>query len=332
MRLAWAQTVRSCFPAAAMPIPGTRRASRSTSRRASGRASRIARTRFRGIRPVDYALPASDPKHWDGTYGEHGDGTPGAPHTYDLVTYLPPEAVGGKGALLFPVSRFAYNQASTNWAHKLTLDAPAWSRASTAPATANINLLGMADYDPTSKRVWIVSASGTGAYADSIAYLDFSTGVGVPGSVSLGRDYLIYSGTMRFWRGLDGTKRYLVMLSYDPRARINIIDLDAPQTGVHPVVIANVPESLGYPGSGFALGKTRGFAMHPTPDQDGAQIYDITPPADAINGTSTSHPEAAKRHQAAGGAQSDPREAAGICRIAGNRHLLHLGVRSGLRV
>ena len=41
-------------------------------------------------------------------YGEHGDGTPGAPHTYDLVTYLPPEAVGGKGALLFPVSRFAY--------------------------------------------------------------------------------------------------------------------------------------------------------------------------------------------------------------------------------
>ena len=120
------------------------------------------------------------------------------------------------------------------------------------------------------------------------------TSISAPASAFLAlcrsaKDYLVYNGTMRFWRGVDGTKRYLVMLSYDPRARINIIDLDAPQTGVHPVAVASVPQNFGYPGSGFALGKTRGFAMHPTPDQDGSQIYEITP--GAIDATWTVTPK-----------------------------------------
>jgi hypothetical protein len=229
---------------------------------------------------VDYASPPSDPKHFDRTYGEHGDGTPGAPHTYDLVTYLPPEAVGGKGALLFPVTRFAYSQSSTNWAHMLKLDAPAWSRAATAPTPSNMNYLGMSDYDPTTKRVWVVPATAAGANADSIAYLDFSSGVGVPGSVSLGGSYLVHQGTLRFWRGTDGTKRYLVWIA---NGGIFLIDLDAPQTGVHSLsVVGSLPANYG---AGFALGRTIGFAMHPTPDQDGARIYEITPPTDAIRGT-----------------------------------------------
>ena len=235
---------------------------------------------------IDTARPVGDPLRWDAVYGEHGDGTPGAPHTYDFAVYLPPEAGGGtKGSLLFPSSHYAYGSSGTAWAHKLTLDQPTWSRASTAPSLANNNLLGMSDYDPTSKRVWIVPATTTGAYVHEIAYFDFSTGIGVPGSLPLDKDYLVSGGTMRFWRGVDGTKRYLVMLSYNsPGSRLNIIDLDAPQTGVHPLTLSQTPTNFGYPGSGFTLGATRGFAMHPTPDQDGSHIYEITPPADAING------------------------------------------------
>src|SRR4030095_2320995 len=114
----------------------------------------------------------------------------------------------------------------------------------------------------------MVPATATGAYNSSIQYLDFSdgSGVGVPGSVSLGKDYLIYSGTLRFWRGTDGTKRYLVWLSNDPRSRLNLIDLAAPQTGVHALNVASPPANFGYPNSGFALGRTVGFALHPTPD------------------------------------------------------------------
>lgn len=242
---------------------------------------------------ADSARPVGDPLRWDAVYAEHGDGTPGAPHTYDLLTYLPPEAGGGpKGSMLYPGTHFAYLYGGTMWAHKLALDQPSWSRASTGPAMANSQLLGMADYDPTSKRVWIVPATTTGAYVSAIAYFDFTNGIGVPGSVALDKDYLVSSGTMRFWRGVDGTKRYLVMLSYNsPESRLNIIDLDAPLTGVHPVKLSQTPTNFGYPGSGFALGTKRGFAMHPTPDQDGSKIYEITPPADALHGIWTITPK-----------------------------------------
>jgi hypothetical protein len=245
---------------------------------------------------ADYALPASDPHHFDVPHGEHGDGTPGAPHTYDLMNYLPPDAVGGKGALLYPVSRFAYPTVSTNWSHKLTLDRPVWSRASSAPVPANTQLLGMSDYDPTTKRVWILAATDTGSLNNQIQYLDFSdgSGVGVPGSVPLDTEYLIYAGTMRFWRGVDGTKRYLVMLSGNRNSHLNIIDLDAPVLSIHQISIANLPPTWQpgspvwfAPGFGFALGRNIGFALHPMPDQDGFQIYEITPPADAVNGAWT---------------------------------------------
>jgi hypothetical protein len=257
---------------------------------ASGAWSRIKdRTNALSWNPsADVARPVGDPQRWDATYAEHGDGTPGVPHTYDLDTYLPPEAGGGpKGSLLYPVARFAYLYSSTNWSHKFNIDTRADSRASTAPVPSNPNLLGMSDYDPTTKRVWVVPATGTGAYVNAIAYIDYAdgSGVGVPGSVDIGGEFLVYNGTMRFWRGTDGTKRYLVMLSFDPRSRLNIIDLDAPQTGVHALAIANTPPNFGYPNSGFALGKSIGFAMHPDPATDNSAIYEIEPPADAIHGT-----------------------------------------------
>ena len=236
---------------------------------------------------TDYARLAGDPLRYDTQFSEHGDGTPGVPHTYDFLEYLPPEAGGGtSGSLLKPATRFAYPQNSSNQAHRLPLAQPAaWTRSG-VPGL-NLNLLGMSVYDPTTKRVWMIDSTASGAFVDTLKYLDFSdgSGVGTPGAVSLAASKLVYSGCMRFWRGLDGTKRYLVWLCYGLDARINIVDLDAPTGGIHPITLDNTPVNLGFPYSGFCIGSNRAFALHPDPANDASTIYDIVPPSDAINGT-----------------------------------------------
>ena len=245
------------------------------------------RTQALGWDPVaDKALPAGHPYAFDRSYCEHGDGTPAAPHTYDLLDYLPPDAGGGAmGAMCRPVSRFMYTIDSTNHAHKFTFEDKRWTRAAVAPCGTNANALGMAAYDPTSKRLWVLPSTSTGFWADALDYLDFSSGVGVPGRVPLGKDFLIQSGTMRFWRQRSSRKRYLVILGH---RRLSLIDLDLPSNGVANVALSSAFDELGYPGSGFAevVPLNCFFALGADAGRDVGAIYKITPPAnDAIADT-----------------------------------------------
>jgi hypothetical protein len=247
--------------------------------------------------------PASDPQ-WNATYAEHGDGTPGVPHTYDFLEYLPPEAgTGPKGSLLLVNTRYAYLSAVSNWSHGLNLDTLRWSRTSSGPTTNYTGYNGMSAYDPTTKRVWILACDGGGASVDRLDYLDFSdgSGVGVPGKIAFTKSALVRCGSpMRFWRGKNGTKRYLAFLGWPARnttgpQTIRLIDLDSIAAGVRDASIATPPRNFAFPGSGFTMGQARGFAMSADPgdnnpasegyNPDGLVIYDIVPPDDALNGT-----------------------------------------------
>ena len=268
-----------------MPTAGTLQSMRSTTEPELWTRIKNRTTALGWDPAADKALPAGHPHAFDRAYCEHGDRTPAAPHTYDLLDYLPPDAGGGpKGALLRPVSRFMYTIDSTNHSHKFTFSDMQWGRASTAPSSANMNALGMAAYDPTSLRAWVLPSTGSGFWSDRIEYLDFSSGVGVPGRISLGKDYLVYSGTMRFWHRRSTGKRYLVILGY---RGISLIDLDAPARGIFAVPLSTAYDELGYPGSGFAEVAPLGcfFSIGPDAKREPGAIYKITPPpGDAMAG------------------------------------------------
>lgn len=224
----------------------------------------------------------NDPQ-FDVAHCEHGDGTPAVPHTYDLVCYLPPEAGGGpKGSLLLVASRYAYTQRTTNWPHRLDLATMQWSRLA-AQCALPLEAIGMCEYDPTTKRVWILPAGPASAgWVDGLTYLDFSDGSGRPASVAFAAQQLVFGGVMRFWSGIDGARRYLVATTYsDAGARLCLIDLDNIVAGIHTLTLSQPTPFF----AGFTfLGNGRAFGMASEPANDGGRIYDMVPPADPING------------------------------------------------
>lgn len=232
--------------------------------------------------------PGADPQ-FNAEYGEHGDGTPAVPHTYDAAVYLPPIAGGqDDGALLWPVRRYYYPQRRSNWSHQLDLGPTVgWRRRANPQVPVNLNAEAAADYDPKSGRVWVLSATRSGVWTSSIAYLEPATDT--VGTVSLGRGgpYLVNGpGCLRFWRGVDGSGRGLVWFQAPtvggaPTPRV--IDLDNPTAGVFaPALSAPLPPMN--EGAGLAWCEPlRSWFLKPAgPVALAGTIFKITPQADPL--------------------------------------------------
>lgn len=235
---------------------------------------------------ADRERPVGDPLRFDMTYCEHGDGTPAAPHSYDGYCYVPPDTSGtGKGALVRPVSRFMYPTASTNHSHKLALGERQWSRASTNRSTFPGPALPMCDYDPTSRRVYLVETTDSGFWKSGLYALNLGSGdgVGTHEAIPLGTGRQLFGGNgcLRFWRGLDGDRRYLIWLNFGKPA---IIDLDDPAAGAYMPPITEVVASPGH-GLAWCAPLRCFFVKNARPDSEASTLYKLIVPTDPLRGT-----------------------------------------------
>ena len=225
---------------------------------------------------ADRARPATDPQYWNSTYSEHGDGTPGAPHTYDLIEYVPPAGGGGsQGALVYPVTRFAYPRDVSNWAHTFTLADKQWKRAGKVAGMARADALGMCAYDPVAKRVWMLPSTSTGVWVGAVEWLDLLTGD--RGADGIGKDYVVKSGTLRVWQ--RSGKRYLIWAGV---GGLNLLDLDNLGAGIVNKIAGGFWDGFGFT-EAAALG-----CFYATSYNASSSIVKIIPPAgDPLTGTWT---------------------------------------------
>ncbi|HKO87466.1 MAG TPA: hypothetical protein VJU83_03000 [Burkholderiales bacterium] len=87
---------------------------------------------------------------------EHGDGTPGTPHTHDTLHWLPPSYMGNKrGGLLRVCSTIVYTVCDTYRSHVLDLDTGKWSRFSLNKAKSHgLGKVQGSVFDPKRDRIW----------------------------------------------------------------------------------------------------------------------------------------------------------------------------------
>lgn len=113
----------------------------------------------------------------DPNFGEWSDGTPGMPHTYDAVGYLPPSLGGGtKGSVILPIKAFWYTQHTNGVAHKCDLATGAWSRASTGNSSCEDSTWA---YDSSRHQyIGVLVSPGLPAIRQIRLLTSFSGGVG----------------------------------------------------------------------------------------------------------------------------------------------------------
>jgi len=113
------------------------------------------------------------------TWGEHGDGTPAMPHTYDQLEYLPPSAGGGvMGSALLGTKNVAYKTSHFQTAHRCDLDTGVWSRASTNASTmaGDIDSPSWVYYAATN-RVYGFPSKVSRPFDSNFYWLDISSGL-----------------------------------------------------------------------------------------------------------------------------------------------------------
>lgn len=118
---------------------------------------------------------------FNSTYGEYGDGQPGAGHTYDTLAILPPADGGAPCGSLIRVSSYAVHvnlSRNSGWAHRFDFDSTAmrggrWSRWS-VDGPANYLFPGACSaYDHRRKRFWWMA--GLSSNPPMIRYLDVAS-------------------------------------------------------------------------------------------------------------------------------------------------------------
>ncbi len=120
----------------------------------------------------------NDP-NFNAAYCEHGDGHPGAFHSYQLLNVIS-GGTGGKGIMVTYVSQYCYVDVIGLYSHALDLGTtpPTWSRFMGAPNGTQIDtyLQGSSAtcYDAGRNRIWAVGANGIAA---RMPYLDLTTGI-----------------------------------------------------------------------------------------------------------------------------------------------------------
>jgi len=120
--------------------------------------------------------------NFDETWGEHAPNTPGVPHSYDQMEYLPSALGGGpKGAFLFPTRTIVYRTRKFHHPHFFDLDAKTWRRGSATPGIVAWEGNPGPDeptwcFDSSRNRFWGLSAGDGGLFATRLHYMDFDLG------------------------------------------------------------------------------------------------------------------------------------------------------------
>lgn len=159
-----------------------------------------------GPSAMDGTTSATDPL-FNGTWGEHGDGQPAMPHTYDQLEYLPKHSTGGtKGSLVLCTKYVAYRIGHFSSAHALNLDTGAWRRAS----SGNSSMVTSVDspswcWHPTYRRFYGFVSGASPVFTDRIHYLDFQNkgGVGVYNAIGVSNHLMLSYATSRYWPRRD---------------------------------------------------------------------------------------------------------------------------------
>lgn len=143
-------------------------------------------------------------------FGEWPDGTPGMPHVYDCLVYLPPSMGGGpKGSALLTISPYWYGSDSAGVSHRCDLAAETWSRASYNGFGGGVKE-GTWALDKFRSRIIGCTVGPSTAEAASIRAIGSfdSTGTGQFSTISISDDRLGQDATSEYMDSLDAWIMY----------------------------------------------------------------------------------------------------------------------------